>query len=93
LLPLDKTNAISGVYQEEAMQISTIAIVTLFALASTAYASATTSHKHHRHYVGKMHHGTTIGMSRSGPSGPSLDGGGVDKSRPGGQGVSRKPAE
>jgi hypothetical protein len=40
-----------------------------------------------------MHSGMTIGMARSGPSGPSLDGGGVDKSRPGGQGVGRKPAE
>jgi hypothetical protein len=79
--------------EETIVKIRTIAIATLFALASTAYASATTSHKHHRHYVGKMHNGMTIGMARSGPSGPSLDGGGVDKSRPGGQGVSRKPAE
>jgi hypothetical protein len=94
LLPLDKTNAISGVYQEEAMKISTIAIVTLFALASTAYASAT-SHKHRHHHTAKMNatSGMTTGMARSGPSGPSLDGGGVDKSRPGGQGVSRKQGD
>jgi hypothetical protein len=33
----------------------------------------------------------TTGMTPSGPSGPRLDGGGRDESRPGGQGVSRKP--
>jgi len=72
------------------MKIRTIAIVTLFALASTAYASAT-SHKHQHHHTAKMNatSGMTTGMARSGPS---LDGGGVDKSRTGGQGVSRKPA-
>lgn len=73
------------------MKISTIAIVTLFAFAGTAYASAT-SHKHRHHHTAKINatSGMTTGMARSGPS---LDGGGVDKSRPGGQGVSRKPAE
>ena len=72
----------------------TIAIVTLVALASTAYASAA-SYKHRHHHTAKINAapGMTTGMARSGPSGPSLDGGGVDKSRPGGQGVSRKPAE
>jgi hypothetical protein len=83
LLPLDKTNAICGVYQEETMKISTIALAAVFALSTSAIALA----KHHHH-----HHGMTMGSS-TGPSGPSLDGGGVDKSRPGGQGVSRKPAE
>lgn len=75
------------------MKIRTLAIVTLFALASTAYASAT-YHKHRHHHTAKINAtpGMTTGMARSGPSGPSLDGGGVDKSRPGGQGVSRKPA-
>jgi hypothetical protein len=34
---------------------------------------------------------TTTGMSPAAPSGPSLDGGRRDESRPGGQGVSRKP--
>jgi hypothetical protein len=33
----------------------------------------------------------TTGMSRSAPSGPTTDGGGRDMSRPGGEGVSRKP--
>jgi hypothetical protein len=71
----------------------TVAIATLFVFASTAYVSAT--HKHRHHHMSKMNgtSGMTTGMARSGPSGPSLDGGGVDKSRPGGQGVSRKPAE
>ena len=75
------------------MKIRTLAIVTLFALASTAYASATTSHKHHRHYVGKMHGGTTIGMARSGPSGPGLEPGRRDESRVGGKGVSNRPSD
>jgi hypothetical protein len=80
--------------KEMIMRIRSLAIVTLFALASTAYASAT-SHKHRHHHTAKINatSGMTTGMARSGPSGPSLDGGGVDKSRPGGQGVSRKPAE
>ena len=65
--------------EETIVKIRTIAIATLFALDSTAYASATTSHKHHRHYVGKMHHGMTIGMARSGPSGPGLEPGRRDE--------------
>ena len=75
------------------MKISTIAIVTLFALASTAYASANTTHKYHRHYVGTRHHGTTVGMARSGHSGPGLEPGARDASRPGGKGVSNKPGD
>jgi hypothetical protein len=87
LLPLDKTNAISGVYQEETMKISTIALAAIFALSTTSMALA--KHHHHHH-----HHGMTMGMgSSTGPSGPRMDGGGIDKSRVGGQGVSRKPAE
>jgi hypothetical protein len=35
----------------------------------------------------------TTGMSPTAPSGPTVDGGGRDASRPGGQGVSRKPAD
>jgi hypothetical protein len=64
------------------MKVSTIALAAVVALSSSSVALA----KHHHH------HGMTMGSS-TGPSGPSLDGGGVDKSRPGGQGVSRKPAE
>jgi hypothetical protein len=37
--------------------------------------------------------GMGSGMGSSGQSGPRVDGGGSDKSRPGGQGVSRKPPE
>jgi hypothetical protein len=85
-LPLDKTDAISGVYQEETMKISTIALAAVFAVSSSSIALA----KHHHHHLHK--HGMTMGSS-TGPSGPRMDGGGVDKSRPGGQGVSRKPAE
>jgi hypothetical protein len=36
---------------------------------------------------------TTTGMSSSAPSGPRTDGGGRDMSRPGGEGVSRKPGD
>jgi len=36
---------------------------------------------------------TTTGMSPAAPAGPTVDGGGRDASRPGGQGVSRKPAD
>jgi hypothetical protein len=81
--------------EETIVQIKIIAAATAFAVVgSLAFAPANaTSHKH-RHHAKMMHRsGMTTGMSRSGPSGPSLDGGGVDKSRPGGQGVSRKPPE
>ena len=65
------------------MKVSTIALAAVVALSSSSVALA----KHHHH-----HHGMTMGSS-TGPSGPRMDGGGVDKSRVGGQGVSRKPAE
>jgi len=68
------------------MKIGTIALAVVFALSSSSIALAK-HHHHHRH-----HHEMTMGSS-TGPSGPRMDGGGVDKSRPGGQGVSRKPAE
>lgn len=71
--------------------IGTIAFATALALASTAYASANTTHKHHRHHVAKMHSGVTTGMARSGPSGPGLEPGARDETRPGGRGVSNKP--
>jgi hypothetical protein len=69
------------------MKIRTIAVATVLAFSiSLAIAPAQAKHRHHHHKHG-------MSMGSSGPSGPSLDGGGVDKSRPGGQGVSRKPAE
>jgi hypothetical protein len=51
--------------------------------------------------VGTIEHGrminreprTTTGMSRQGPSGPGLEPGARDKSRPGGEGVSDRPAD
>jgi hypothetical protein len=72
------------------MKIGALAILTVFALASTAYASAT-YHKHHHHHTAKINAtaGVTTGMA---PSGPSLYGGRRDESRPGGRGVSRKPS-
>jgi len=67
------------------MKIGTIAIATLLVFsASLALATAQAKHRHHNHHK----HGMSMGST--GPSGPSLDGGGVDKSRAGGQGVSRK---
>jgi len=66
------------------MKVSAIALAAVVALSASSVALA----KHHHHH----HHGMTMGSS-TGPSGPRMDGGGVDKSRPGGQGVSRKPAE
>jgi len=70
------------------MKIGTIALAAVFALSSSSIALA----KHHHHHHHRHHHEMTMGSS-TGPSGPRMDGGGVDKSRPGGQGVSRKPAE
>jgi hypothetical protein len=67
------------------VKISTIVLATIVALSSSSFAFA----KHHRHH---HKHGMTMGSS-AGASGPRMDGGGVDKSRPGGQGVSRKPGE
>jgi hypothetical protein len=86
----------SPLYLEETIvQTKIIATATVFALVSSlAFAPANAaSHKHHHH--AKMMHrsGMTTGMARTGPAGPSLDGGGVDKSRPGGRGVGRKPSE
>jgi hypothetical protein len=69
------------------MKIGTIALAAFFALSTTSLAVA--KHRHHHHH--KMH-GMTTGMG-SGPSGPRTDGGGMDKSRAGGMGVSRKPAD
>ena len=69
------------------MKMGTVALATVVALASTSMALA--KHRHHHH---KMH-GMTTGMDSSGPSGPRMEAGGIDKSRPGGKGVSRKPAE
>jgi hypothetical protein len=42
---------------------------------------------------GRMTREGTTGMSQPNPSGPTTDGGGRDMSRPGGEGVSRKPAD
>jgi hypothetical protein len=71
------------------MKVSTIAIATVFALSSSLAAPAQAKHRHHHHHHHDMH-GMTTGMAPAGPSGPRLDGGGVDESRPGGRGVSRK---
>jgi hypothetical protein len=89
LLPLDKTNAIPGVYQEENMKISTIALAAVLAISSSSMALANHYYHHHHHH---HHMHMTMGPS-TGPSGPRMDGGGVDKSRAGGQGVSRKAAD
>lgn len=73
------------------MKIRTLAIVTLFALASTAYASAT-SHKHRHHHTAKIN--ATAGMTTgSAPSGPGLEPGRRDESRVGGKGVSNRPGD
>ncbi|HET7888246.1 MAG TPA: hypothetical protein VFL62_18645 [Bradyrhizobium sp.] len=71
------------------MKIRTVVLATVFALsASLAFAPAQAKHRHHHH----KHHMMT-GTGASGPSGPSTDGGGVDKSRAGARGVSRKPPD
>jgi hypothetical protein len=72
----------------------TIAIVTLVALASTAYANAA-SYKHRHHHTAKMNatSGVTTGMARSGPSGPGIEPGARDKSRTGGEGVNDRPSD
>jgi hypothetical protein len=77
--------------EETIVKTRTIAIATLFALASTAYASATTSYKHHHHHYVMHHSGMTVGMARSGPSGPGFEPGSRDESRVGGKGVSNRP--
>ena len=68
------------------MKISTIALAAVVALSTSSMAFA--RHHHHHHHM----HGMTMGSS-TGPSGPRMDGGGVDKSRVGGQGVSRKAGD
>ena len=71
--------------EETSMKTGTIALATVVALSGLlALSPAQAKHRHHHH----KHHMTT-GMGASG-SGPSLDGGGVDKSRAGARGVSRK---
>jgi hypothetical protein len=87
-LPLDKTNAISGVFQEETMKIRTIALAAVVALSTSSMAFA--RHHHHHHHM----HGMTMGMgSSTGPSGPGLEAGRRDESRVGGRGVSTKPGD
>jgi hypothetical protein len=68
------------------MKILTITLATVVALSTSSMAFA--RHHHHHHHMHEM----TMGSS-TGPSGPRMDGGGVDKSRPGGQGVSRKAGD
>jgi hypothetical protein len=68
--------------ERQQIKISTLVLAAVVALSSSSVAFA----KHHHHHKGMM----TVGSS-SGPSGPRM--GGVDKSRPGGQGVSRKAGE
>jgi len=68
------------------MKIRTIALAAVVALSTSSMAFA--RHHHHHHHMHEM----TMGSS-TGPSGPRMDGGGVDKSRPGGQGVSRKAGD
>lgn len=73
------------------MRIKTITLATALALCgSLAFAPANAATNKHRHHANMHRSGTTIGMARTGPSGPRMDAGGVDKSRVGGQGVSRK---
>ena len=85
-----ETNGSNGRYpslltEEPNVKIRTIAVATLFSLSTTlAVAPAQAKHRHHHHHK----HGMSMGSS--GSSGPSMDGGHADKSRAGGQGVSRK---
>jgi hypothetical protein len=70
------------------MKIRTIAFAAVVALSTGS--TAFDRHYHHHHHIDGM----TMGMeSSTGPSDPRMDGGGVDKSRPGGQGVSRKAGD
>jgi hypothetical protein len=66
--------------------VGIVAVATVLALSSSSQAFA--KHRHHHH-----HHGTTTGMSRTGPSGPGIEPGATDKSRPGGKGVSNRPGD
>ena len=67
------------------MKVTTIALAAVFALSTTSMALA--KHRHHHHHK----HGMSMGSS--GSSGPGMEAGAPDKSRPGGKGVSKKPAE
>ena len=63
------------------MKMSTIAFATVFAISTLiALAPAQARHHHHKH-----HH-----IVR--PSGPGLEPGAPDASRPGGKGVSNRPS-
>jgi hypothetical protein len=64
--------------------VGVIAVAMVLALSWSSQAFA--KHHHHHH-----HHGMT--MSHTGPSGPGLEPGATDKSRPGGKGVSNKPGD
>jgi hypothetical protein len=63
--------------------VGVIAVALVLALSSSSQAFA--KHRHHHH------HGMT--MSHTGPSGPGLEPGATDKSRPGGKGVSNRPGD
>jgi hypothetical protein len=72
------------------VKITTIAIATTFALTTTfALAPAQAKHRHHHH---KMHGMSTV-MAGKGPSGPGLEPGAPDKTRPAGKGVNARPAD
>ena len=67
---------------------TSLTIAAVFALAASL-AVAPAQAKHHRH-----HHKHHISMgSTTGPSGPGLEAGAPDKSRPAGKGVSKRPAD
>jgi hypothetical protein len=67
--------------------MKTIALAAALALAGSL-AIGPAQAKHHRHH--HKHHGMTMGGS--GPSGPGLEPGASDKTRPAGKGVNAKPA-
>jgi hypothetical protein len=72
--------------EETTMKTGTIALATVVALSGLlALSPAQAKHYYHHH-----HHKHHMMMDANGPSGPSLDGGGTDKSRVGARGVSRK---
>jgi hypothetical protein len=84
------------------MQLKTLALAAAFAVTSSfAFAQAGGSNTSSPEKpAGTMQKGTTVdrpsestsGMSRSNePSGPRMEPGGADASRPGGKGVSDKP--
>ena len=65
-----------------------IALAAAFAMASSL-AVAPAQAKHHRHH----HHHHGIAMGATGPSGPGLEPGAPDKTRPAGKGVNARPAD